>query len=236
MDKKYKEEFLPLTEKEAEIQSGTNEGISKDLELIKGHIPKIQALEEYVDTNKIDEWNIIIPKEEKSLHKIWEERVIKIIKDDIKPEQHVFLFYDESTQRFFLWANKTNVSKVYISEQLAYSLGFNYNTEEEIELNSIAKYSPDISGGLHTFYIYAPNLVENTIIGNQYGPLLRVINVDKNNKSSIVETIYTTEYHHKVILKQIAEIRIRILSDTGRPIAFNWGNCITTLHFKRSLF
>ena len=128
------------------------------------------------------------------------------------------------------------IKSVQLSPQLAYNLGFVTDNNGYVKLNSFATYIPDISGGLHSMYIYAPDLIENTVIGNQYGPLLRVVNIDQNTKSSMVESIYTKEFHHKVQINLIHEIRIRILSDTGRPIAFNWGNCIITLHFQRSLF
>jgi len=115
-------------------------------------------------------------------------------------------------------------------------LGFVHDHDGFVTKNSFARYNPDVSGGIHSFYVYAPNLVANTVIGNQYGPLLRVINVDTESKSKVVETIYTQEFHHKVLLKQIPEIHIQILSNTSRPIEFNWGNCIITLHFRRALF
>ena len=164
-------------------------------------------------------------------------RIKNIINNTIKPNQDIYFYYDNVIQRFYLYTN--NIAKVDITPQLAYILGFEIELGSSVssnEVNTFAKYSPDISGGLHLFYIYAPNLIENTIIGDKYAPLLRVVNADKNTKNSVVESIYTKEYHHRVLLKQIDEIRIRILSDTGRPIAFNWGNCITTLHFQRSFY
>jgi hypothetical protein len=220
---------------------------------LEGHIPKIDPLKEKVDKDTTDSWNIIAA-DGKELLDYRKEEIINKIKELLEKGvelggfkgikrsayQQIYFYYDsDQLQRFYLWASPDtlfNINKVKISRQLAYMLGFVTDDEGFIQLNSFGKYSPDISGGLHSFYIYSPNLIANTIIGNQYGPLLRVVNVDLETKNKVVETIYTQEFHHKVILKQIPEINIKILSDSGRPIEFNWGNCIITLHFKRALF
>jgi len=183
---------------------------------------------------KFDQWNIVASEDDTS--KVLDERKDRLDKIVSESNQDLFFYFDgEHSQRFYLGpSNKVELVK--LSQQLAYMLGFSIKDDGTTCLNSIAKYFPDITGGLHAFYVYAPNLVENTIIGNQYGPLLRVVSVDRYSKSSNVESIYTQEFHYKVLPKHISEIRIRILSDSGNPIAFNWGNCIVTLYFQRSLF
>lgn len=219
----------------------------------EGHIPKPIPLQEKIDKETSDTWNII-DNDEKQLFDYRKEDVEEKIKNlldknmeqkgytNVKRSlyQQIFFYFDsDQLQRFYLWTSYDPLFKIRnikISKQLAYMLGFTDNNEGYVDKNNFAKYSPDVSGGLHTFYVYCPNLVANTVIGNQYGPLLRVVNVDMESKNKVVETIYTQEFHHKVILKQIPEINIKILSDSGRPIEFNWGNCIVTLHFKRALF
>jgi hypothetical protein len=219
----------------------------------EGHIPIPMPLNEKAETQKHDSWNII-DKNEKDLFEYRKDDMIAKIKNtlattidisgskDIKRSsyQQIYFYYDaEQLQRFYLLTSSDKLFKIKnikISKQLAYMLGFTECNDGFIEKNSFGKYSPDVSGGLHSFYVYCPNLIANTIIGNQYGPLLRVVNVDLETKNKVVETIYTQEFHHKILLKQIPEIAIKILSDTGQPIEFNWGNCIITLHFKRAIF
>jgi hypothetical protein len=231
----------------------THKRVYGEESITEGHVPKAIPLQEKDDSEKADEWNIIDKwtEESKQFEYRKEEIVNKIKKHfdeltvisgttDIKSSeyQQIYFTYDEDQlQRFFIWVNEyKNIKALRLSKQLSYMLGFVEDHEGFVTKNSFARYNPDISGGIHSFYIYAPNLVANTIIGNQYGPLLRVINVDLEGKNKVVETIYTQEFHHKVLLKQIPEIHIQILSDTSRPIEFNWGNCIITLHFRRSLF
>ncbi|KAL3073232.1 hypothetical protein niasHT_031180 [Heterodera trifolii] len=68
----------------------------------------------------------------------------------------------------------SGVQHVDASNHLAYVLGFE-NTR--LYYNHPAKYLPDLSGGVRQLYVYAPKLVEDTIIGDRMAPLLRVVNV-----------------------------------------------------------
>ncbi|KAL3087884.1 hypothetical protein niasHS_009213 [Heterodera schachtii] len=83
-----------------------------------------------------------------------------------------FLF-NEITQRFYINIG-SGVQHVDASSHLAYVLGFE-NTR--LYYNHPAKYLPDLSGGVRQLYVYAPKLVEDTIIGDRMAPLLRVVNV-----------------------------------------------------------
>ena len=222
-------------------------GISVD------HISHALALEEQISSDAVDEWNVIKNQEALIESQIYDQRkgdIIEIVQNKLKSKtnigseknilksayQEIYFYYDEPRfQRFFMWVNEDKgIKEIELSKQLAYILGFQL-INNRVPRNSFATYSPDISL-LHSFYVYSPNLIANTLIGNTYGPLLRVVNVDRSKDKKMVESIYTQEFHHKVLLNQISEIQIQISSDTGRPVEFNWGNCIITLHFKRSLF
>uniref|UniRef100_A0A183CCG5 Integrase catalytic domain-containing protein n=1 Tax=Globodera pallida TaxID=36090 RepID=A0A183CCG5_GLOPA len=81
--------------------------------------------------------------------------------------------YNEMTQRFIVKTGP-GVLHVDMSKQLSYVLGFDrtrvYNKQS-------AKNPPDLSGGVRQLYVYAPKLVEDSIIGDRTAPLLRVVNV-----------------------------------------------------------
>jgi hypothetical protein len=91
---------------------------------------------------------------------------------DIKSSdyQQIYFKYDEDQlQRFFIWVNEhKNIKAVRLSKQLSYMLGFVEDHEGFVIKNSFARYNPDISGSIHSFYISTPNLVANTIIGMAY--------------------------------------------------------------------
>nr|CAD2200634.1 unnamed protein product [Meloidogyne enterolobii] len=145
--------------------------------------------------------------------------------------QWVSVHHDLTHNRFWFWF-QGNVKYIQLSKQLAYTLGFESQT---IYSGHVAKYMPDISGGVRQLLVYAPKLVENSIIGNVTAPLLRVVNVSGKPGDSVSE-VYMTEHHHRLQGKRHPDITIEIRTLTGKLVKFHWGNCIITLHFQRSLF
>ncbi|KAL3077364.1 hypothetical protein niasHT_031017 [Heterodera trifolii] len=78
----------------------------------------------------------------------------------------------------------TGVQHVDASSHLAYVLGFEGT---RLYYNHPAKYLPDLSGGVRQLYVYAPKLVEDTIIGDRMAPLLRVVNVSGTGTPDVPE-------------------------------------------------
>jgi len=147
--------------------------------------------------------------------------------------QKIYFYFDKEIRKFYLVFLDSSIVKVQLSEQLFYMLGFE---DGNVETEGYAKYMPDISGGKRQLFVYAPGLVEDTVIGNTTAPLLRVVNINPQNFGEVSETIYTSEYHCRLTTKQISQIRIQIRSATGNLIDFHWGDSIVTLHFRRSIF
>ncbi|KAH7721116.1 CBN-RNR-2 protein [Aphelenchoides avenae] len=106
----------------------------------------------------------------------------------------VTFHYDDVTNRFRLSIDKTHVREVRLSQQLRYALGF----EEEFMVNDVthAEYTPDLHGGIHSLYVYAPQLVEPSLIGDTTAPLLRITKV-KGSPSDMVEETYTMPQYHR---------------------------------------
>nr|CAD2191935.1 unnamed protein product [Meloidogyne enterolobii] len=145
--------------------------------------------------------------------------------------QWVSVHFDKLHKRFHVFL-QGNVQYIQLSRQLAYTLGFD---SEKVHSGQVAKYMPDISGGVRQFLVYAPRLVENSIIGNVTAPLLRVVNLTGKPGDSISE-VYMTEHQHRILGKRHPDITIEIRTLTGKLVKFHWGTCILTLHFQRSLF
>nr|CAD2199000.1 unnamed protein product [Meloidogyne enterolobii] len=145
--------------------------------------------------------------------------------------QWVSVHFDKLHKRFHVFL-QGNVQYIQISRQLAYTLGFD---SEKVHSGQVAKYMPDISGGVRQFLVYAPRLVENSIIGNVTAPLLRVVNLTGKPGDSISE-VYMTEHQHRILGKRHPDITIEIRTLAGKLVKFHWGTCILTLHFQRSLF
>lgn len=157
--------------------------------------------------------------------------------DEINP---FFSFqYNRSMQRFRLviapipeGVSRAKISKLELSDELSYILGFH---KRELLGGELAKYSPDPTAGARQLYVYAPNLVENSMVGDKNVPLLRIINVE-GRQGDAAESIYSTEHHIRLMSKRFSEISIEIRTATGSFVNFHWGNCLVTLHFRRNFF
>ena len=64
-------------------------------------------------------------------------------------------------------------------------------------------------------------------------PLLRLVDAVGNFENSI-HRLYTTPRYVPFSKKEINTVKIDIRDDTGRPVLFEFGKVIATLHFRRS--
>ncbi|KAL3088378.1 hypothetical protein niasHT_028731 [Heterodera trifolii] len=90
--------------------------------------------------------------------------------------------YDVNRNRFVLNTDPRYVKKVEISPQLAYILGFN-NTEF-MQAENEARFMPDMSGGVSSFHVYTPDLIEPMMIGDVTAPVLRIVTIRGNPDQS----------------------------------------------------
>ena len=130
------------------------------------------------------------------------DRIKKAILNSLEAAQQnkleIYFYYDQNLGRFFLYNHKpAEIKAVYLSKQLAYILGFETDdiTDEIKHIRmrhggGFAKYTPDITNGIHQLYVYSPGLIESSYVGNTQTPLLRIINVDKP-PNTVAESIYT---------------------------------------------
>ena len=147
-----------------------------------------------------------------------------------KPEECCRFSFDTDTQRFRLKLDTRYVRCVELSAQLAYILGF-----EQTRLSASvqeARYMPDMKGGVSSFYVYAPDLIEPVFIGDVAAPVLRVVNI-RGAPDEMVEECYTAIQYHRLIAKELSEIFIEIRTASGALMPFQYGTCTLTLHFKK---
>nr|CAD2145757.1 unnamed protein product [Meloidogyne enterolobii]CAD2184715.1 unnamed protein product [Meloidogyne enterolobii]CAD2202403.1 unnamed protein product [Meloidogyne enterolobii] len=134
--------------------------------------------------------------------------------------------------RFSLFVGRKYVKKVEITEQLAYILGFDKTVLNE---STIAKFMPDMSGGVSSFHVYAPGLIEPMVIGDVTAPVLRIVTI-RGKQDEIIEEQFLSVQYHKLLVKEIAEILIEIRTAGGVLMPFQYGTCTLTLHFKKSAY
>jgi hypothetical protein len=222
----------------------------------KDVVKRLRELDEYIDKkfNTINDIIELLNDKEEELDELsipldigMKNNIFRIKENILKrlktpSELEVYFYYDENFGRFFLYNHKPKeVKGIKLSPMLAYMLGFEIDKEGLVKRvrmrreGGFAKFTPDITAGVHQLYVYMPGIIESSYLGNVQAPLLRIVNVDKP-PNSIAESIYTNMYFIKVIEKRISSIKIQIKNSFGEFVKFNWGTVILTLAFRRSLF
>jgi hypothetical protein len=144
--------------------------------------------------------------------------------------------YNQERQRFRMFMNRNFIKQVELSEQLAYMCGFRnrfmHSDEADHNYHIDAKFIPDMKGGISSFLVYAPDLIEPVFIGDCATPVLRVVNI-RGEADEIIEETYFAIQYHRVIVKEISEIFIEIRTSNGILMPFQYGICNLTLHFKK---
>ncbi|KAL3109930.1 hypothetical protein niasHT_016546 [Heterodera trifolii] len=128
--------------------------------------------------------------------------------------------YDVNRNRFVLNIDPRYVKKVEVSPQLAYILGFN-NTEF-MQAENEARFVPDMSGGVSSFHVYTPDLIEPMMIGDVTAPVLRIVTIRGDPDQVIEEQFFAIQYH-KILLKEVSEILIEIRTNSGSLMPFQYG-------------
>ncbi|KAL3105900.1 hypothetical protein niasHT_028344 [Heterodera trifolii] len=128
--------------------------------------------------------------------------------------------YDVHRNRFVLNTDPRYVKKVEVSPQLAYILGFN-NTEFMQPVKE-ARFVPDMNGGVSSFHVYTPDLIEPMMIGDVTAPVLRIVTIRGNPDQVIEEQFFAIQYH-KILLKEVSEILIEIRTNSGSLMPFQYG-------------
>lgn len=140
--------------------------------------------------------------------------------------------FDPDKNRFSLYIDNGFVKQVELSDQLAYILGFD---QQIIHKSTLAKFMPDMRGGVSAFHVYAPGLIEPMMIGDVSAPVLRIVTI-RGQQDEIVEEQFLSVQYHKLLTKEIAEIFVEIRADSGTLMPFQYGTCCLTLHFKKTAY
>ena len=119
---------------------------------------------------------------------------------------------------------------VTLSSDLASIMGF---SPREMTFSEERKHkwkvAVDPNREFNSLYVAA----EDISVGDIKAPLLRVVD-DTGNFGDTSHRLYMTTQYVPVSKKEFNIVKIDIRSDTGRPVPFEFGKVITTLHFRRS--
>ena len=85
--------------------------------------------------------------------------------------------------------------------------------------------------GMYAFYVYS-DITEPRVVGDRLVPLLRTVPITGKHGESVVKYFQNIDYV-PVMKKSFDTIEIDIRDDTGKPIPFEYGKLVVTLHFRK---
>ena len=94
-----------------------------------------------------------------------------------------------------------------------------------------AKYVADIHATMHNIYVYT-NIVKETLVGNNYYNLLRIVPT-QGSHGSIIHISFLNPFYLEIAQDRICSIRITLCDDLGQPVRFQFGKVVCILHFRR---
>jgi len=136
--------------------------------------------------------------------------------------------YNEITQKVTL--SLKNGASIIISPTLQRMLGLAH-TEYEGKGHFKGDRVIDVHGGFYSLYVYC-NLLEPRMVGDAMVPLLRIVPIRGKNGDMITKT-YENVHYHPIQQKHFDTVEMDIRDDTGRPVSFERGKVVVTLHFRQ---
>lgn len=85
--------------------------------------------------------------------------------------------------------------------------------------------------GMYAFYVYS-DITEPRVVGDRLVPLLRTVPITGKHGESVVKYFQNIDYV-PVMKKSFDTIEIDIRDDTGKPVPFEYGKLVVTLHFRK---
>ena len=99
-------------------------------------------------------------------------------------------------------------------------------------------YVADLNRGIHSLYVYS-DIVEPCPVGDTRAPLLRIVPignmVTQKNTSSLSQMTqsFSRIHYHPLAHRRVATIEIDIKDSRGRPVPFERGEVVVTLHVRK---
>lgn len=89
----------------------------------------------------------------------------------------------------------------------------------------------DIHTSMHNIFVYT-NIVRETLVGDGYYPLLRILPVEGEHGMNIHKSFHAPHYH-EIAFQRITSLRITMCDDQSQAVRFQYGKVICKLHFRR---
>ena len=135
--------------------------------------------------------------------------------------------YDATSKKVSVHVEADKV--VTLSSDLASIMGF---SSRQLTFKDERKYKRKVA--------MDPNRVFNSLyvycdaVGDIKAPLLRVVD-PTGNFGDLIHRLYMTPQYVPVSMKEFNTVEIDIRDDSGRPVPFEFGKVVATLHFRRTV-
>ena len=129
-----------------------------------------------------------------------------------------------------------NHDKLVFNAHLASILGFKHKAYQHIgaeELLGVPENGIDLNIQTHNLFVYSEDLVENSLVGDHYYPLLCIVGTDESNYNRYVTWTNTDRSYIRVINNNLSKIKVSIKDDNNEPIRFMSGRTVLWLHFRK---
>lgn len=133
--------------------------------------------------------------------------------------------YHPVTKRVKIKTDKK--SKVILHEGLAELLGFEPGEYTGFQQSPFVA---DPKASFPVMYVYC-DLVESTVVGDVQAPLLKIVTVEGKD-GEVINAQYPRPFYLPIIRQHFQTIHMDIRLHSGKPVPFERGKVIVTLHFR----
>ena len=77
------------------------------------------------------------------------------------------------------------------------------------------------------------HLVKDSIIGNMFAPIVRVVGLEDKPKSETIHREFTVPNYLPLRSSSFNEVILELTDDMGNSMKFNQGNSVAVFHFKK---
>lgn len=140
--------------------------------------------------------------------------------------------FNELTGRIRMQIHNSDKNRVMLSYDLLELLGFQQKIILTKDADLVASTAFDVNRGLNLMYIHC-DVAAHVIVGDVKAPLLRVCNIATGRHGSVVRNTYKRPHYVPLGRREFDAIEIGINNELGKPMPFEFGKSIVTLHFRR---
>ena len=158
-----------------------------------------------------------------------EDKLVRILTDMIALPKLMFK-WDSWVRKIQLIITGNN-GNFYMSKSLADLLGF----DSEGPYADIGVYYADrvidLNVNLRMIYVYS-DIASYSLVGDSKVPLLRVVDT-QGDYGKMVSATFTHPHYVPLARNDMETIEINISNELGKPVPFEFGKSVVTLHFRR---